>query len=458
LPEVEFLTPIAERLIDKGYNIGFVVFHEAAVEMLEKKNVPFFNMHQLGRSGSYGRLSDADLEKFTKIFGIENIRYLYVREMLAYNRRNESALCEKIIHYMQILDKIFAENQVKCVVQELGDFGANQAVYYAARKNQIDHVFYEPSAFSGRIVFNTNNYYSDIPDKILADSDASPEILNQVNGYLERYLKQKPLVVPLKDKHSFADQTLGKIINIENLKKLKRKLVHKYVLRQKEEYDEITWVMKYNFVKLIRRMFLSFYYTRNMGSSDKYIYYPFHVPHDVQLTSRSKLFYFQEGFVEYLSRSIPYGYKLYVKEHPASIGGQSFWMLRSILKQHRNVRLLHPRHNSFDLIENASLTVTVNSKVGFEALMQGRKVVVVGDVFYKNKDVTYDVNNIKDLEKTIRTALEASPPSKERIMDFLVKAYRWSYPCELFYMEKENLERSYESFYTHLTTEVLGKS
>jgi len=458
LSEVEFLAPIAEKFIDKGYTVGFILFHEAGAEMLRKKNIPLFNVHQLRRTTPYIKLNNAEFKKFTKTFNIENIRYLYMREMLGYNRRNESALLEKIVHYLQILDSILNKNQVKCIVQELGDFGANQAVYYAARKSHIDHVFYEPSAFSGRIVFNTNNYYSDIPDKIMSSNDACPEISKEVNCYLEKYLKKKPVVIPFKDKYSFADQTLRKIVNIENFKKLKRKLVHKYIRKLKEEYDEIKWVVKYNFVKLIRRILLSFYYTTKIDSNDKYIYYPFHVPYDVQLTSRSRLFYFQEGFVEYLSRSIPSGYKLYIKEHPASIGGQLFWMLRNILKQYRNVKLLHPKFNSFDLIKNASLTVTVNSKVGFEALMQGRKVVVVGDVFYKNKGVTYDLDNIKNLRKVVRSALEASPPCKEKIMDFLIKAYQWSYPCELFYMEEDNLDRSYESFYTYLTTEVLGKS
>jgi hypothetical protein len=119
--------------------------------------------------------------------------------------------------------------------------------------------------------------------------------------------------------------------------------------------------------------------------------------------------------------------------------------------------LLHPGFNSFDLIKNAELTVTVNSKVGFEALMQGKKVVVVGDAFYKNKDVTFDVSNLVDLGKVVRRALDSQPPAAEKIKNFLAKTYQWSYPCELFYMEDDNLERSYESFYTYLTNEVFER-
>ncbi len=239
---------------------------------------------------------------------------------------------------------------------------------------------------------------------------------------------------------------------MENARRLKRKLFHKYVQKKREEYNEIGWVVRYSFVKYIRRFLLNSFY-KKPDFNDRYIYFPFHVPCDVQLTSRSRLFYFQEGFVEYLSRIIPYGYKLYIKEHPASVGGHSFPVLKKILKQHNNVVLIHPKTNSYDLIKNAELIISINSKVGFEAIMQGEKVVVVGDAFYKHKGVTYDVDNLNDLEKVINVALNSEAPTKEKIMNFLGKTYQWSYPCELFLMEKENIERSYESFYSYLKTE-----
>lgn len=451
LPEVDFLSYIARRLIEKGYRIGFILFHEAGAEKLERMGIPFFNMHTLREEIQYVPLSDNELDDFRIKFGISNLRHLFIHEKVGYNRREEKKLAEKAFHYLLILDKIFVENNVKCVIQELGGFSSNQCVYYAARKNNIDHVFYEPAAFSKRIVFNRNSYYSDIPQRIM-DVQPLHELRAEVESYVGEYLQSKSMVVPFKDRHSFADMTFRKIFNLENAKRLKRKLLHKYVHKKKEEYDEIGWVVKYSFIKFARRILFNPFY-REPDYNDKYIYFPFHVPHDVQLTSRSRLFYFQEGFVEYLSRIIPYGHKLYIKEHPASIGGHSFPVLRNVIKQHNNVILIHPRTNSYDLIKNAELIISINSKVGFEAIMQGEKVVVVGDAFYKHKGVTYDVDNLNDLEKVINVALNSEAPTKEKIMNFLIKAYQWSYPCELFLMEKENIERSYESFYSYLKTE-----
>lgn len=51
------------------------------------------------------------------------------------------------------MEKILAENDVKLVMQTTGAFAANQAVYYAARKNNTDHVFFEHSPFNEMALF-----------------------------------------------------------------------------------------------------------------------------------------------------------------------------------------------------------------------------------------------------------------------------------------------------------------
>jgi len=114
-----------------------------------------------------------------------------------------------------------------------------------------------------------------------------------------------------------------------------------------------------------------------------------------------------------------------------------------------------PETNSFKLIQNSALVVTVNSKVGFEAIMQRKKVVVVGDAFYKNNGVTFDLENINEAGNVINRAIQSEPPSADKINEFLQKIYKWSYPCELFYLEKENMELSYNSFYSYLKSAKL---
>lgn len=448
ISEVEFLKYIGERLIEKGYKIGFILFHSAGEDLLKNNNFIYFNIHKLKKEY---KIMNKDIKIIEDEFNISNLRDIFIREKISYNRKDERKLSAKTIAYLYLLDKILKEVKPSFVIQELGDFIANKCVYYATRKNNIDHIFYEPAPFKKRIIFTLNSYFVDIPKEII-DCQVDSHIEQEVQDYCQEYLNKGDAVIPFKDKYSFGDATVGKFLNFEYLKRLKRKVTHKYIQRKEEEYNEIAWVIEYSLLKWLRRKFLSFYYSK--PKLEKYIYFPLHVPFDVQITSRSKLFYNQIYFLEYLSRIIPYGYKLYIKEHPASVGGYSFWNLVNLLKEHNNVRLVHPNFSSYHLIKNAELVVSVNSKVGFESLIEGKKVVVVGDAIYKNKGITFDVDNLKDLENKIMIALREPAPSKENIFKFLYAVYKYSYPSELFLMEKNNLEISFRSFYDFINKNI----
>ncbi len=447
LTEVNYLTPIAEKLIKNGYKVCFVIFHDAAKTILKNKNIPFYSVHQLKESVRYKKFNMGDLNALQQQYGITNIRDLFLREKLGYNRTDENKLLKKTVHYLQIMEKILDENDVKLVIQTTGIFAANQAVYYAARKRDIDHVFYEHSPFNNMALFLQNTFECNIPDEIV-NSPPSAEDRDAVEKYVHDYNEQKFFRAAADNKHLYSDMRLKKIINAENAKKLKRKIYHKYISQEKEEYNEIGWVIRSNFRKLLQRMLLNSYYIKPENKNEKYIYFPFHVPSDTQLLARSPMFQFQEWLVEYLSRSIPFGYKLYIKEHPAAVGGYRNYIIKKLIKECGNISLVHPQVNSYDLISNSSLVVTVNSSVGFEALLQDKKVLVMGTSYYKNCGVTFDVNDMNDLGSAIDNALNSEKPDRDNMLNFLTMVRKWSDPCALFKMEQE----SYDSFYKYLQT------
>ena len=163
---------------------------------------------------------------------------------------------------------------------------------------------------------------------------------------------------------------------------------------------------------------------------------------------RSPEFINQEALIEYLGRCLPYGYKLYVKEHPAAIGAHALWPTRYYLKSH-NTKLIHPRVNSFDLIKNADCVVTINSKVGVEALMQLKPVIVLGKAFYRGHGITHDVKNLGNLNNYIIKALN-NKPHREKVSDFLAKVYAVTYPGELYSQNRDKAHEfanSLENFY-----------
>ena len=444
--EVVFFAPIAKILRDEeGLSVAFLTFHEAGDDILEKEGMPYFSLHKIKRQMEQKDYADISLSEIEGSLNIK-IKDIVVHEMLTANRQDETFLHNKVIQYYAIIDKIFKENNIGCVVQELGGFIAPQLLYYISRYHSINHVFIEPAMFSKRIVFTLNRLYADIDGHNNRALNAALD--KDVDVLVKRYMESKTVVIPKKDRHFFQDMGLMRLFSPDNFRRLSRKLYHKYILGRKEEYDAIMWYALYHFIKLYRRKILNLYYSEPKAV-EKYIYFPFHVPLDVQLTVRCPEFFAQESVVEQIAKAVPPDYMLYIKEHPAAIGGHSLKRLKKLLALD-NVRLLHSRHNSFDIIKNSACVVTINSKVGFEAIMQGKPVVVLGKTFYRNKGVTIDAENISDIKNAINKALGMSIDNSKR-NHFLNSAYKWSYSGELYENSPENVNNFYVSLKTFLS-------
>jgi capsule polysaccharide modification protein KpsS len=444
--EVVFFIPIAKRLRDEvGLNVAFLTFHEAGDDILEREGITSFSLHKIKRTSKRNVINDtADIEKKLGV-GIE---HLIFHEMHT-SGRHKRDLISKAANYYSIFNNILKTNNIGCIVQELGGFIAPLTLYYVSRENNINHVFIEPAMFRKRIVFTLNNLYADIPDyrnKNLAMSEELKQLLSE-------YMTQKTVVIPKKDRHFFQDMTFRRLFSSDNFRRLSRKLYHKYVLGREEEYNWILQYINMHIVKAFRRKILSFYYT-NPVEGEKYIYYPFHVPLDVQLTARCPEFFDQENLVRQIADCLPQDYKLYIKEHPAAIGGHSLSKLKRALKSNRNIRLIHPGHNSYDIIKNASCIITVNSKVGVEAIMQGKPVVVLGKTFYRGKGVTIDVDNLSGISEAIARAINYKPDMDEARY-FLNYAFQWSFKGELYENSRENVDNFYQSLRSFMSESQL---
>jgi hypothetical protein len=440
--EVEFFAPMAKRLVEEeGVSVAFLTFHEAGDDMLEKEGIPYFSLHKTRRS--LKRKQQCTREEIEKLTG-RSMDHLIFHEMHMSGRDREKLTAKAVIYYSIFAD-ILKENEIGCIVQELGGFIAPLTLYYAARGNNTDHVFIEPAMFKKRVVFTLNNLYADVTDYGKQNLPMNDELIKLVH----EYLTQKTVVIPKKDRHFFQDMTFGRIFSSDNARRLYRKLFHKYVMRREEEYNWIYQYVKMHFIKAVRRKILNSYYT-DPAASEKYVYYPFHVPLDVQLTARCPEFFDQESLVAQIAASLPQGYKLYIKEHPAAIGGHSLPKLKKALTLNRNIRLIHPAHNSYDIIRNAACIITVNSKVGVEAIMQGRPVVVLGKTFYRGKGVTVDVSDIDDMPDAVARAISSNADEDTRNC-FLNNAFLWTYKGELYENSRENVNNFYRSLKSFLT-------
>ena len=128
---------------------------------------------------------------------------------------------------------------------------------------------------------------------------------------------------------------------------------------------------------------------------EKYIFIPFQVDYDTQIISHSHwiknmriLFNLIENVSKYST------YHFIMKEHPSS--SVEYLDLHERVERIKNVSFKNS-HTTQELIENSLAVLTINSTVGIESLLFHKKVIVLGDAFYKIDGITYGVQDEKEL-------------------------------------------------------------
>ncbi|HAL95219.1 MAG TPA: hypothetical protein DCP55_04535 [Chitinophagaceae bacterium] len=107
--------------------------------------------------------------------------------------------------------------------------------------------------------------------------------------------------------------------------------------------------------------------------------------------------------------------------------------------------MLHPKINNHTIIGNMELLITVNSKTGAESLMQGKKVICLGDAFYSNSSSVNFIGDINNLYKLINKTISELPPSGSSINNFFQCTWDETYPGELYYCSPSNISVSARS-------------
>ncbi len=157
-----------------------------------------------------------------------------------------------------------------------------------------------------------------------------------------------------------------------------------------------------------------------------FVYFPLHVTDDYKIQRIVPHCADQASLVEQVADSLPQGHDVVLKEHPMSLGRNSFRLLHR-LRQRPNVRLVNPYTNTHELIRRSEGVVVIGSTVGLEALLYDKPVLTLGDPYYAGFGVTLDIHSFADIQAKVPELL-AFRPDPERISQFLHMAMRQCHP------------------------------
>lgn len=137
----------------------------------------------------------------------------------------------------------------------------------------------------------------------------------------------------------------------------------------------------------------------------KYVLYALQVEPEINFQGYSPEYFCQLSAIISLSRDLPAGVRLVVKEHIPAVSRRPdrFYDQIRLLK---NVIFVDPRNNGLELVRYASAVATINGTVGQEAAVLGKPVISFGRRnLYNFLDHVRVVEREEDLHSILRWAL-----------------------------------------------------
>jgi len=180
------------------------------------------------------------------------------------------------------------------------------------------------------------------------------------------------------------------------------------------------------------------------------------LPTESTLTLRSLPYLNQISLIESISRVLPYGVQLVVREHPSWRSHFPFKFLLE-LKKLSNVRLVSPKIPIHEIVENSIGVVTYNSTTGIEALMYGKPVLSFSpNVYYKLHPAAYFCANLYNLGAALTALINTKVLSRDTII-YIKKLFSISSDIQLgsdfFYNDNDAIAKS-KKFSRHLAKAI----
>ena len=141
--------------------------------------------------------------------------------------------------------------------------------------------------------------------------------------------------------------------------------------------------------------------------STPFVYFPLQVMPERTILISSPFNTNQIEVIRHISKSLPIGYRLCVKEHPYQVTRE--WRKTSFYDEILsipNVQLLHHSIKTEDIMKKCSLVITINGASGLEAAIHKKPSILFSDFSYSILPSVYQLKSIDELPTAIRQSLD----------------------------------------------------
>lgn len=326
-------------------------------------------------------------------------------KVLDFNYKNSFSMLSQTFQFFEFIFKTKSPDVV--VSEPPADFFHLISRNFC-KKNNIPYLGFGSSRFQNRIdVYDKESTYSEYEKifKELNTGNLSAEEQGFAKEFIEKFISHKQLPSYMK----FIKTDLSQIdIARHYAGKAKESyfLLRKYSKGRKvfKDFDyESETIFKNSFsspFKMEKRKFNILSdrkFFENYKKSENFFLFPLHFQSEASTSVYATYYCDQLSAINNIAFSLPFPYKLYVKEHPAAVGTRQKDYYKK-LKEIPNVVLISPYENVETIIKDSSGIITLTSTVGLESALAGKPTYVLGNVFYSYHPLCRTPKNFEELK------------------------------------------------------------
>jgi hypothetical protein len=353
-----------------------------------------------------------------KIFFSEYDRFVHLGYKSVTNEYFMKLMTNLILFFNEIYDK---HRYDFCLYEAVSNSFAYSA-YYVTQLNNAIYCGYVGSRLGGnlkgRFELWTEEYgaITEFNEKFTSMNLqlADPEELDEVNNYLKPYQTNEniPSYHNKKTTYDWKNQSFTEVyFNKKRINAVFAKLSFIFNSTDTIKYSLFTRNLLWNgllglikYINRIVKLSVAKKYFDKINYGDDFVLYPLQFKPEASTSVLARSYCNDIAVIENIAFNLPFNVKIYVKEHFVNYGRPSLKFYKD-LKKIPNVKLIFCDENTKILIEKSVAVISLTSTVGFEALLMGKPVILLGNVFYQCHPNCYKVNSYEKIFELINNGL-----------------------------------------------------
>lgn len=211
------------------------------------------------------------------------------------------------------------------------------------------------------------------------------------------------------------------------------------------------------FIIEIKRQFLfrENRYFSSPSNGDKYVYMPLHLIPESTTFVKAPFYINELNVIEQVSKALPIGVKLYVKEHQSMLGERPFSFYKKAAS-FQNVKIvqLNYYNDPKPWIENSIGVITITGTGAYEAALMGKKSIVFGDIPFSLIDGVIRIRSYEELPNALKSLGPVDNVHSCAAYLFAVKSVGLKINLKDIIKKSENILKGLEDYSADYDSEV----